>query len=322
MKPDDYQDTTKSFLKTIRNNADKMDLSKTLGFKFNIYSRWEKGTKKFMWQDFLQLAKYKKWNLKEYLSNYIVIDQEETLQDQNIIFCLLKKNLSQYKNVNNSFSLQKINRIASGKRRLQFNEFLFLFDYVTNSSFQILKILSGSQLESSRMNLETKYRNTIENDITVFIITLIIDLQSYRNLSQHSDDFIAKLIGISPFEVSIRLNLLATMEKIRKNSRGLYTNINNDLEHVIYTKENSSDIHNYWRSLIHEKSQLEKLKGCHLIYRTSSQTERKVLELTNRFFNDLRQLIKEDNQEIKNLERLRVFSLTLFNPLNYEPPEL
>ncbi len=65
----DSKQMTLRFLRVVRERQPQELLSYDLGFDFNVYNRWENSRRGFYWNDFLLLAKHKRWDVPKFLGD-------------------------------------------------------------------------------------------------------------------------------------------------------------------------------------------------------------------------------------------------------------
>jgi transcriptional regulator with XRE-family HTH domain len=311
-------------LKSLRNGISQSQMSKKLGYSYNIYGRWESGKRAFLWNDFIAITTLKKQDLENSFLLSFKIPLSECHKDSSLLKVYLKTHSGQ---ANKYLSKKKIDRVIRGERKLKFLEFLLLFDDFAFSSLRFLQyFIDDESFQKMKKANNSLLRDKALNNNFNLLILHIFDLESYKKLGSHSDSYIAEKVDLSIDEIERKVRQLEYLEIIKVDENGLYKPAKESERHIVYSKESSNSIHNYWRKLLYEQSlmkgsfndQIENsLRGAHIIYSSNKKLDMKVAEIVTRMFNDITSAIHNFDCDKKKLKftHLQVLSINVFNPL-------
>ena len=189
-------------IKTLRGNITQKQLSEQLGFEFNVVNRWESGSREITWPEFVQLARYCKVDLRYALSNTIdvVIPEFIDFRDVMLLFIDNKERKLQLKDI---FSDSKISKLASRSTKLTLQEVLQSIELIYGNADKFLFLCVG--YESSE-NLDEKIielNNHLCKNRQLLIVEYILNTEGYKNLPEHSSQYISNLLGLKMDEVKL-----------------------------------------------------------------------------------------------------------------------
>lgn len=309
-------------LKDLRAEQSQTQLSRELGYSYNIYGRWEKGTRAFLWNDFIKIAENKGFNISECFLRSFKIPLEENYDDSNLLKVYLKSHSNPLYDI---LSKKKIDRVIRGERKLKFSEFLLLYDSLTYSSLRFLQYFVQPKTFLNMKSLATsEMREKILYDNDTLIVLHILDLDWYKSLKCHSNEYLAKKSHIDIGIIEKKLRQLEFLGIIEMHENGLYSLCDKSEKHLVYPKEKSNIIHNSWRKMIYDQSLQERslsssieksLRGAHIIFSSNKKLDLEIAEIVTRMFNDINSAVRNFDNDEEVSTHLQVLSINLFNPL-------
>jgi hypothetical protein len=314
----DYTQLASLFIKSIRGEQTQESLSQDLSSNFNIVNRWETGQRGFYWSDFISLATVKEWNISsamKHVTHFEFSKLPESFEILNHILSPSSRDL-----LKNHFSIQKINRLAAGRSKLLFSDFLFILDCLYGRSERFLfHFLEGqdASILSAFYSDKNAYRESLGLDPLLSLLRIVLSLEIYQSLPSHSDLILAKILSSTPDRIRAALDTLENFEVISKNGK-LYEVKNEFLDTGAQKKSNSRKVMNHWRNQIllsAENTEVDNpdLLSAHLMYATNAALEEKVFELCRKFYIDLKNLVGADEGAAK--DSIRFVGIDLFRPL-------
>lgn len=318
----DFDEMTKQIVKDLRAPRSQAEMSKQLGSSFNIVNRWETGSREFYWKDFLALCQIMSLDIARIL--------EETtgftfspMPDDSEVFAILISVLEAGK-VEEDFSKGQVHRLKSGVSKLRFRDFLRLIEMGLGRTERLVRLLFKDQISSSLSAYFVSaqdYAKLVGEDVSFSLLRACITLQAYKSLPEHSTPLLASLIGISEVDVENRLKILEEIGSIEKSGshyqpRAQYVDIR------LGGRESSARTMNRWRRIISDYaesplSEKKQLKSAFFLYSTNSELEKKIFDLTNKFYVELSCMVRERTSEEKaGDETVRFLSLEFFSPLS------
>jgi hypothetical protein len=329
LEEEKFNQITLLFLKSLRGEESQSQISRRLGYNYNIYGRWENGTRSFMWDDFVKLTFTNNINIDEPFLLAFKISLNQKYEDQDIVRAYLKSHSETDFRV---LSKKKIDRIIRKERNLKFVEFLLLFNHSGYFSLNFLQyFVNDKAYRQMKELIAPAIKEKLLSDIFNLMLLHIFELDSYLELKEHDHLFLAKLLDVDCGFIEKRIQKLEYFDIIKMNGSGLYELTSESERHIIYTKEYSNLVHNSWRKIIYEQS-LQKnslnrdtknsLRGAHVIYTSNPALDLKIAEITTRMFNDINMAIREAKFDENVFTHLQVLSINFMNPLikKFEKP--
>ena len=131
-----YNKLTRCFIKALRDQKTQQALSEELGYVFNVVARWETNKRQFYWDEFIKLAQYQNLKINLFLQETTQFQYSDKLSSFEVVEVFLKSSETL---LLKHFSKQKLYRLASGKSKLLFEDFLKMLELVYNRSYRFLK---------------------------------------------------------------------------------------------------------------------------------------------------------------------------------------
>jgi len=318
-----YKDFCAHFIKVLRGKETQSSFSEKMGYKFNVVSRWENNKKKVLWGDVLKLNQIFGWNVSKVLESVTHSEYSKNPNTQELLRGILKNDRS-LKAVEKEFSKQKIFRLRAGSVRLQFNDFLKILNCVYGRDERFLNLLLGEETVKNIykslgecVDGRDVYRELVVEDPLYSLILNCIQIGAYQKLGEHSDEFVAKKIGLSEDQVSFRIEHLLRSGVLQKRE-GLYHKVNAERHHDLGARSDKSASKAVSRLLraksLEESDNQNKeesnLKHAFLIYPSNVKLNKEVFELTKNFYKDVQNLVNE--VDASTTENLSYISLDIF----------
>lgn len=308
-----------SFLRKVRGKVSQTEYARQLGYNFNIVNRWELGNKKFMWNDFVQICKHEEIDLFSILFDLTGIKFDKGY-DGRIVSSEIFNTLLKRENSSKYFSLQKIRRLSSDKSKLTFQDFIVMIELTSGRSMRFLEsILDKSDFELIFPDAPVQYNQLIREKPALSIIRMVLGLKGYRELEKHSSEYISKLTGIEVQNIDL---MIAVLEKIGmiKWDKNHFLVVPGYVDARLNHRDSTRRIIEYWREQIatytktSDEEANSKLLSAYLIYGTNAEIDRKVFELTNKYYTELRNLLLSHEED--DHSSLKLINIDLFCPLS------
>ncbi len=319
----DFDKVTQAFVRALRGKKSQDQLSKQLNFSFNVVSRWENNARVFYWNDFLELAKIDHLDVHNALRSTTGYSFKTYPKATELLKVLLDLP-SNSSAVLNILSYRRLRRLESGQTKCSFKDILQILEVIYGRTDRFLNFFVDVEKDINLKNLlnsKDSYLNLLQRDPLSLFIRLVLTFDNYKELPMHDDQFIADLLGVSVSDVRVRIGLLEETEIIKKQGAHFVTSV----EHVD-TGSRSRLISQKISQYLHEEivrfiqmnpSKTAKLRSAYLVFPTNQELEKKVFDLSNRYYMDLKNLVSQSANEKK--ESIRVVTIDLYNPLtNYE----
>lgn len=313
-----YERIVATFIKIMRGNRTQNELSRILGYNYNIVNRWEKGTKKILWNDIVVLCQSNGIALDKVLFELCGFRGLRRLNGPHIVQ-LLVENDSSKKIAREHFSNQKIRRLMAGESQLSFEDFLRIVEIVFSRSRRFFDlVLERENFIKLFGDNYLEYNDLVGKNPALAMVRMVVDLKGYKTLPEHSSEYLANRTGLSVLEINSMLAVLENIGMIRWENKRFVTNAD-FVDTRLGDKEGSRKILNYWRAetLRHSnsstKSDLSKLMSAYLFYGTNDEIDKAIFSLCNKFYIDFKNIITQhENDEFTSL---KFMNIDLFCPL-------
>ncbi len=203
----------------------------------------------------------------------------------------------------------RVTRLFRGNSRLRFDEFLTMLDVVFGRVNRLIDLLNLPRKDESN---EIVYLKLLANDPVLILIRNVIDLGSYKKLPFHSDEFVAKILGMPLAAVEPRVKMLEECGAIRKQD-GLFVQALKPTD-TGRNKSSSVGVASFMRQRAIQRvgrnsAPHPKLKQAYLIYASNSKLEEEVFRLARQFYIDVRNLVQNFPNE--QTDQVGYFSIDL-----------
>ncbi len=295
-----------------RGKKSQQQLSRALGLKFNLYGKWESGSKKLMWDDLAKILKYKKINVSEILEDtYKILDKSKT-SDAGVI---LKHFLDFYFLGNYSklaeyleMSPLKIRRMIKKESPIAASIVLKLFIYrpqhfvIFLEKLQISDSMPEIKTEIARMKKIAQGQVFAPANAAVLYF---LDTKEYQDCKKHSNELICQKLQLSLQQVESALRTLQANSSIEFKDPKYVLN-SRSLEFPASDYKQTIPMFNYWiyRSLCYLNEKLRNNRETTIpnassfrIFSVSKKTAEKITEKIRQTHHEILQMIKESDRE-------------------------
>lgn len=309
-----YQELKLNTLSTVLDRHSTLHLSKQLGFSFNKVQRWLTGSKQCRWDEFWNLCLQLELPIVPALQSVFLFDlaAANPKRSEAKTFISYLRQLHDHQPI--TFLAKKINVHASVLKRYfrgdtspDLDVVFALMDLNENALASFLTQLLGSnkvqKFKAVEKNAEQKKIETLWP--ASIAIEASLDLQSYKNLIQHSDDFIAEITGVSQNDVHSIIDELKKHGKISQAEQK-FLRVHSENQKASINDEDNTAAVNYWtnQALLRFIPENTKpiLKGdgsnfaAYHVVATSKAASRKITELLIRTQNEIRDLLAKDSE--------------------------
>lgn len=187
----------KELLVAFRGNRSQLQLSRSLGFDYNQIYRWESGSRRLYWSDFVKLCKTCGIDLKAAF-NLRHFDGDINMSDQVVKHLVGQKKLLK---ISQEFDLSPhiLRTWIKGEGEIHLSPFLKILmkmDILLPFAGKLIDIKKIPSLQETF--LEREAQNGLAYD-EPFLgpLMMCLDLDSYKNTSSHVEGFLGGLLGIS-----------------------------------------------------------------------------------------------------------------------------
>lgn len=315
LKPDDFKRIVQIFLKEVRGSETQESLSEKLETSFNIFSRWENGARGFYWNDFVLLASLTGWNIAEALNDVIHSELSSAPESHQVVQLLAIPSARAV--LEKEFSMQKVNRLAAGKSKLLFSDFLFMLELLFGRAQRFLNhFLTTHQQKSlgAYFSPLDKYCDLMAQDPRFGLLKILLSLNSYKSLPEHSDAFLEQILGLPEREIKRGLGILEDVGLIQKEGSKFVTK-SEYVDTGARSRELSRTISSHFRNRISASvaESSPDVLSSYIVYGTNPELEEKVFELCKNFYMDVKNVVSQ--YEDKSQENVRYIGIDLFYPL-------
>lgn len=316
-----YQDLSLRLVRLFKGNQSQADLSRKLGSTFNIVNRWETGSRKFYWEDFLQLCALEGIEVEtvlEGVTNFTFQANPSGAEVfEKIVGCLDPALLQK------SFSTGQLQRLRSGETKLVMADFLQILDLAFGRSPRFFALLFPESDLSRTLQTETvDYIQLAASDINYSLLKQALSLKCYSALESHSSQHLAELLDLNEKQVDDYLQNLISVGVIEM-SNNIYRIKEAFVDTRLGGKEASDQILNSLKKRLMQSRELGvvergRSKSAYLTYPTNAALEEKVFELTNQYYVEVTALIRdEEKKDLK--DTIGFLSIDFFYPLKNWP---
>lgn len=314
----DFARATGKLIKVLRGDLSQNELSLVLGYSYNIVHRWEKGSRKILWNEFVLLTRVKEIPLESILFELCGYVSDREFSGKKLTEFIArgpyaKNNLAQY------FSIQKINRLIAGKTQLTLEDFLFMIEIIYSRVERFFSLVTKSEGINHIIDKnKTDFMVSVGRNPLLILVKLALRLQDYQNLPEHSSQCIANLTGLSVSDVDQLLMQLEQLQMIHRVGTHFQV-INNFVDARSGGRESSRQIVNHWRLEIDRYSTLDKpqdlsvLMRAFLFYETNSEMDKEIFNLCNQFYVDYKNIITRHKDD--KFTSLKFMHIDLFDPI-------
>ncbi|RYZ87827.1 MAG: hypothetical protein EOP06_12025, partial [Proteobacteria bacterium] len=140
----DFGSKIQELVKTLRGSEASHKLSKELGYSYNIWSRWEDGSKNLLWDDLVLILQARGIAPATLLKNIFGLPEELGVSSQAVISTLLSITDGKA-SLNENFSSQKLRRLITQDTKLRVEDFLTILEALTGRSDRFFAMILGPE---------------------------------------------------------------------------------------------------------------------------------------------------------------------------------
>lgn len=315
-----YEKITRLLIIELRGKNTQLQMSEKLGFKYNMWAKWESGQKRLMWSEFTVILKVLKINidfaLSEILSKKITtkIPENELLQE-----ILNKFGGFQDPNIFKKLQISKssLYRQLTNTQNISLAFIFHTLDFLSATFPRLLKAIlnnpSTPELKKLCSSLDSRYE--IEGQYPwISAVEGILDTEDYKKLSKHTDLFIAKKLNISNERVKFALKTLKSVDAIEfKDNKYILLSNNVNFTDLV----TSAKFMKFWTQVALNRFNTPDgvplpRKGWSMrVYPVSKEAKQKIIKARSKFESELMKIISDDESAHKN--QLQVLILHLFD---------
>lgn len=304
----DYHKLVRLLLRDLRGTATQKQMSSRLGYSYNQWHKWESGQKRLMWNNLEVIASELKLNLDH--AKRLVVNQERTVGagGRNFILAIIEN----YGGPNSILAKKKLNLSRAKLYRLKHSkqdvEVGFVFDCIGKLSStlpgfvdELLKKVKGTafrdaiQLVKNQVALEVEYP-------WICLIEACLELDAYKKLPEHSDEFIAKRLGFPIKQVKVELKKLIDSKSIFLKDSKYHLDLKRvDLSRV----EDASRFYKFWtdvcgrRFMTSDGVPHSRAGFAGRVVPISDAAHKEISNLRLKFFDDLNKVFQSDGDRPK-----------------------
>lgn len=323
----DFHEKIQQLVRLLRGSETQKSLSAQLGYSYNIVGRWESGTNKVLWDDFLALATELEIPIEKILFDLCGLNFQD-YKDSGLLVQFFRRGKMTDDRLEKYFSSQKILRLSRGDTRLSLEDFLILVELSWGRSQRFFDLLKPYTNSKSLVSHELgEYNNFVGNNPRSAIIRMALDLKGYKDLNQHSHKYLADICGLTDSQVKESLNAMLAIDAIRWEGKHFVSNLHCVDSAVGNSQEVSRKILTYWRNEIsrHVAStnpgKSKQLKSAYLIYKTNEKLEKELFELSNHFYGDFKKLVTSYEDKQDEFTSIKIMTCEFFS-ISQPPDDL
>jgi transcriptional regulator with XRE-family HTH domain len=316
-----YEKISRSLFKSLRGDLTQKEISQKLGYSFNQWHKFESGQKIIMWSDFYSVVK--KINIPIDQTLRIITAQDFKGKDvggrvvqfiwakfgeigEDPVFEYLKMSPSKWRRIMNceqDVELSIVLNILGDFSALM----PFFLESVCkdNMDFEISDIVKKSK-EIVKFEAKNPFLCVIEG---------ILVSKEYRNLSRHSDEHLAQMIGVSKEEIRRGLIKLTQVGAVAvENKKYVLQNARVDMEQNI---QDSAEFAKYWTQICAQRFETEdgvplsKRGWSYRVFPISEKASEKIRQKIQNFIGEMNSIIFND--KIEDMDRVQMFMLHYFD---------
>ena len=217
----DYDQLAKDLVIYLRDDLTQRDLSLHLGYSFNQVGKWESGHTRVRWSNFCDLLEFRGIEVKKVIDRIVEYVASDLDYRDDILEIIIKGYTLLEKKGEDSY--EKIKRISqTTSKQIDLATILELLDCSEHILiYQLSDLIDCSQIRL----LENKYQiyqdriDAIAENPMIPAVRASLELSSYKELKEHSDQFVAIHSGASLVEVKHALSIMLGHREIEKKAR-------------------------------------------------------------------------------------------------------
>ncbi|MAV91189.1 MAG: hypothetical protein CL676_07185 [Bdellovibrionaceae bacterium] len=312
--PNSFDKLIPLFIKQLRGSISQSDLSSQLGYKFNIVNRWETEKRVFYWNDFVLLTKTLGLDLGKALEATTHIDFEHEFGQRSV---MQHWEDSSVKKLLDIFPRQRIQRLTRGSTKLKFIDFLIFIEAIYSRANRFLGFfVEIEKIQKFRELLEPSesYIELIGKSSFLFILKQCLELQDYIDDPEDGISVLVEHLKAAEDEIYRGLRVLEgakTIErygnKYRKTQKSLDVGYRDKSASVHLSQGFRKEI---FDSVENGKSNKELSQTAFLVYPSNKNLDRKVFELSRKYYIDLKNLVDSNGDE--PFDRVQLTLIELF----------
>lgn len=318
----DYEKLAIGLIKYLRGNKSQHHFSSLLGYEFNIVHRWENGTKRIFWRDFVDVCKLTRVPVEKIVEDVYEYSEGLEREEHFLSFIIRDKNIKKIAK-ELKMSSNTLYNCLNGKSRAQLSLVLCLLDHLALFKLdEFMERFCTPDFLSTFFPsyLLTKDFNSVSiRDPQMALLIATLELNHYKDLSAHSDTVLAKLLGISEQAVKTCLSFLEEKgfikfedDKYVSERDGGMISINN------YSEEDLLSLDEYWSREVfkyYRKTPVEDREFCRRGFLRLTFDDESIKEFDNLFM-DFYLKAQDIAAKTKKNEMIRVINMNYFNPLH------
>lgn len=230
-----YTEIQKEVIFFLVKDSNSMELSRQLGFRFNQVNRWKNGIKICLWENFCDLCKLKNLPIESALKKTLLVRPQDGFSFDKKEKQSMAKDILLYLNKFHRFEaiadvsrqtgihISLLKRYLSGKVKPSVAVVFSLLDSMHDGLAPFLMHLLGenSVQKIKFVNQKVDIIKSAKVDPAASAVINCFKIQSYLNLNEHCDQFVADQVGLSKRKVKTIISELLHSSVIKLN-KGKY----------------------------------------------------------------------------------------------------
>ena len=322
----DLLELRKEFLKEVRGSRTQNYLNQKLGFDFNQCYKWESGDKKFLWTDFVDVAHALRLDLKPALVSLFRYFGDPKDYGSFVFYLCQGRKVSEISR-NTGISRDRIGRWFKNVMPPNLEDVFSLI--ITYYPMTLLTLISSWVDIRNIDSLYDLYGELVEfhqffaEHPYVYAVSRCLELDEYKKLPKHDDNFIANRLGISPDVVALSLEELSKKRIVSLRKNVYFLNVTDFSIRMGFERE--KPIRQFYidqASSFIRRSNKFIPRGCALfydVYACNGPDIRKIIDKCYTFYREIRQMVNKSANDPKHpKDRIRIMNLSLINPGDFE----
>lgn len=297
-------------LKNLRLKKSQLQMSRKLGYKFNLYGKWESGAKKLMWNDLVKVIKFNKIPLADILEDHYKISDPQKKSEAIIIlrhfldFYFHKdvKSLSEYLEA----SEPQIQRWGKGITKVPALVIFKLLIYRPQHFVHFLDNLPLTSLAPEIKDELQRMKALAQAQVTApysSAVLYFLETPAYQSLTKHDPQLIQQKLQLSARQVETALQILKNNDSVEFDGNK-YILKERCFEFPASDYRKTIPMFHYWiyRSMCYLQEKLRNNAETEIpnassfrVFSVSKKTAIKITEKIRQTHHEILQLIKEDD---------------------------
>lgn len=305
------------FIRELRQNLTQDKLCEMMGYDYNIVSRWEVGSRKLNWSEFILITKALKLDLNGALFKIFHLKLSKMPTQKEVMAAFDNSSIDSIKK---HYSSQKIRRLKLEVTQLKLSEFLHFIEIAHGRAERFVNFFVNAKESKNLSKLFDpvyEYFEALKKDFNFLLLRQGVGLTVYKKDPEKGLKFLSEITGLTHKEVLVRLDLLCEFGVLKKTDQS-YEQVKSSLDTGASDREVSLFLNQKLRKKVvdfcaTEKIRPEKHKSSFLVFASNTELEKRVFELSRKYYVDLKNLVSEyeknDNDRISSV-LIDLYSLT------------